>query len=66
VCRQQGGGAASHEETGPRQGGKEEETKKGETETDPQPHQSAQTETSRQLILGWRRRGGAMAGVRGV
>lgn len=52
MCRQQGRGAASHEEAGPLQGGKAEETKKGETEADTQPHQSAQTETSGQHILG--------------
>ena len=58
MCRQQTGGAPSNEEAGAHQGGQAEETKKGETETDPQPHQSAQTEARGQHILGWRRRGG--------
>ena len=45
VCRQQAGGAASYEEAGSHTRGEEEETKKGEIETDTQSHQSAQTQT---------------------
>lgn len=60
VRRQQGGGEAGHAQPGPQEGGEEEETKKGEIETDTQPHQSAAaTETpghqQHEHILGWRR-----------